>query len=118
MNKRQIVTLMHRLHYRDVDTSDGYEHLMVDGKLELSKFERFVYRYINEPNMVFYANSQLAGVGDIQDAFEFTRTNMAENRIRIASNDFQAKIIIEPIGVGIGHLTSQSTQTPTSGAGV
>lgn len=118
MNTRQIVTLMHKLHYGDVDTSDGYEHLMVDGKLELSKFERFVNRYINEPSMLFYANSQLAGVGDIQDAFEFAIANMAENRIRIASNDFQAKIIIEPIGVGIGHLTSKSTQTPTSGAGV
>lgn len=118
MNKRQIVTLMHKLHYGDLDASDGYEHLMVNGKLDLSKFERFVCGYINEPNMVFYANSQLAGFGDIQDAFEFTRTNMADNRIRIASNDFQAKIIIEPVGVGIGHLTSQSAQTPTSGAGV
>src|SRR5690606_34383812 len=98
--------------------SDRYEHLMVDGKLELSKFERFVSRYINEPNIVFYANSQLAGIGDIQDAFEFTKANMTENRIRLASNDFQAKIIIEPIGVGIGHLTSQSTQTTKSGAGV
>ncbi|MEL4342617.1 hypothetical protein AAEH92_18000 [Shewanella xiamenensis] len=118
MNTRQIVTLMHKLHYGDVDTSDGYEHLMVDGKFEFSKFERFVCRYIKDPNMVFYANSQLAGFGDIQNAFEFTRTNMADNRIRIASIDFRAKIIIEPLGVGIGHLTSQSTQTPTSGAGV
>ena len=117
MNTRQIVTLIHKLHYVDVDTSDGYEHLMVDGKLELDKFEWLVCRYINEPNMVFYANSQLSGFGDIQDAFEFTRTNMADNRIRIASNDFQVKIIIEPIRVGIGHLTA-STQTPTSGAGV
>jgi hypothetical protein len=36
---------------------------------------------------------------------------MTENRIRIASEDFSAKIIIEPTGVAVGHLTSQSTQT-------
>jgi hypothetical protein len=106
MNTRQIVTLMHKLHSGGVNTSDGYEHLMVDGRLELKKFKSFVCRYIKEEKMVFYANSQLVGFGDIQDAFEFTVRNMADNRIRIASTDFQGKIIIEPTGVGIGQLTS------------
>lgn len=117
MNKRQIVTLMHKLHYENIDTTDGYEHLVVDGRLEWPKFESFVRRYVQGIDMVFYATSQVAGIGDIHKAFEFTQTYMTNNRIRIASEDFLARIIIEPIGVGIGHLTFQ-TPTQKSGAGV
>jgi molybdopterin-biosynthesis enzyme MoeA-like protein len=84
---------------------------MVDGLLDQTKFQNFVRRYMAQDNLVLYANSQTAIYGNIEQAFGFTRENMTENRIRIASEDFSAKIIIEPTGVAVGHLTSQSTQT-------
>jgi len=106
MGKREIITLMHKLHYGDINTSDGYVHLMVNGSLDREKFEQFVRRYITEDNLLLYADSQNVMWGGIQEAFAFTQEHMLSNRIRVASMDFLAKLIIEPTGVGAGHLAS------------
>lgn len=104
MERRKIITIMHKLHYGDVNTVDGYVHLMVNGSLDFEKFERFIRQYITEENMLLYADSQNVMQGNIQEAYTFTQTHMRSNRVRVASIDFLAKLIIEPIGVGVGHL--------------
>ncbi len=84
MGKREIITLMHKLHYGDINTSDGYVHLMVNGSLDREKFEQFVRRYITEDNLLLYADSQNVMWGGIQEAFAFTQEHMLSNRIRVA----------------------------------
>lgn len=107
MKERQIVTLMHKLFYGDIDTSDGYVHLFTDGTLDREKFEHFIRGYIQDRNLLIYVNSQRVFSCSLIDAYEIVKANLSDNRVRIANEAFSARIIIEPTGVAVGHLTNK-----------
>ena len=108
MIERQIITLMHKLFYGDIDTSDGYVHLIKDNVLDRGMFERFVSGYIYDDILLIYVDSQNVFSCTLVEAFDIVKSNYSNGRIRIANKSFNAKIMIEPIGVGVGHLTNKS----------
>jgi len=112
MNNRQIITLMHKLFRDDIDKSDGYVHLFTNDELDVSKYNAFVSSYIQDENILVYVNSQNVHYCSIKESFELVRKNMSNSRIRLANESFSAKILIESMGVGVGHLTRRSTRTP------
>jgi hypothetical protein len=105
MNNREIITLMHKLFSGDIDTSDGYVHLFTNDELDISKYEAFVSSYIHDETVLVFINSQNVHHCTIHESFELVRDNMANNRIRLANENFSAKILIESTGVGVGNLT-------------
>jgi hypothetical protein len=111
MNNREIITLMHKLFSGDIDTSDGYVHLFTNDELDISKYEAFVSSYIHGEAVLVFINSQNVHQCTIHESFELVRDNMANNRIRLANENFSAKILIESIGVGVGNLTSAINRT-------
>jgi len=107
MEERQIITLMHKLFYGDIDTSDGYVHLIKENALDREVFERFVGGYIHDELLLIYVNSQNVFSCSLVEAFDIVKSNYSSSRIRIANESFNARIIIEPTGVGVGHLTNK-----------
>ena len=107
MEERQIITLMHKLFYGDIDTSDGYVHLIKEGTLDREVFGRFVGGYIHEDDLLIYVDSQNVFSCALIEAYDIVKSYFSSSRIRIANESFTARIIIEPTGVGVGHLTSK-----------
>lgn len=109
MKKRQIITLMHKLFYSDINTTNGYVHLLKNDSLNRELFEIFVTNYIHDENLLIYVNSQSAFSCTLNESYEIVKSNYSKNRIKIANKSFTAKIIIEPTGVGVGHVTASTT---------
>lgn len=107
MEERQIITLMHKLFYGDIDTNDGYVHLIKEDTLDRDVFKRFVGGYIHGEVLLIYVNSQIVFSCALNEAYDIVKPHFSNSRIRIANESFTARIIIEPTGVGVGHLTSK-----------
>ena len=76
MNKREIITLMHRLFYGDIDISDGYQHLYVNDELDESKYSEFIQSYIRGNTILIYVNSQEAIESNIKDSYLYVKQHM------------------------------------------
>ena len=102
MDKREIQTLMRRLFYGDIDQSDGWQHLIRDGELSQELFEVLLNHYVSSESVLVYQNSQQAVHCLKAEAFVHVAEFLKSGPVRIADPRFQSKILINPIGVGVG----------------
>jgi len=109
MNKREIVTLMHKLFPGDIDKSNGYEHIYKDDELDETMLNNFLAKYINTDNVFIYVNSQNAFECKTPNIYKCIQPHVKNERIRIATPDFNVKIITELTGVAAGSITNRST---------
>ena len=103
MNNREIQTLMNRLFYGDIDQSDGWCHLMKDESLDKALFEEFVAKYVEADTVLVYLNSQNSVQCEIAEAYQVTKEYLKLGRVKMADPKFKARLIIDPIGVGVGQ---------------
>lgn len=102
MDKREIQTLMRRLFYGDIDQSDGWQHLMRDGKLSQELFEMLLNRYISSESVLIYLDAQRAVHCPRAEAFKHAADFLEYGPVRITDPKIQSRILINPIGVGAG----------------
>lgn len=103
MDKRVIQTLMHRLFYGDIDQSDGWRHLVKDGHFNRELFESFLDSYIPGESVLIYQSSHRAVHCQKPEAFEHVVTFLPTGPVHIADPRFRARLLINPIGVGVGR---------------
>lgn len=107
MDKREIQTLMYKLFYGDIDQTDGWRHLMKDGSLDKSLFNTLLNDYIyDSPTVLVYLNAQHCTECLKEEAFDHLAEFLKSGTVRIADPRFHARLMINPIGVGIGHASS------------
>lgn len=102
MDKREIQTLMHRLFYDDIDQSDGWCHLMKNDQLNRELFESLLDRYFLGKFILVYQNSQQAICCQKAEGFEYVVEFLRSGPVRVADPRFQSRVLINPIGVGVG----------------
>ena len=103
MNKREIQTLMNRLFYGDIDQSDGWHHLLSDGHLDKDLFEEFLFSYIETDTVLVYLNGQNAVQCKASEAHQIVKDLLVHGRVKMADPKFKGRVIIDPIGVGVGQ---------------
>ena len=103
MESREIQTLMHRLFYGDINQSDGWRNLFKNGSLDQDLFEHFLASYITEDSVLIYLDSQHSIHCQKQDAFSHVSEFLKSGAVRMSDPRFKAKILINPIGVGVGE---------------
>ena len=102
MDARQITTLMHRLFYGDIPHVDGWVHLVVDGKLNRDKVNQLINRYIAGDEVILFVDTQNCAFSSKENAFQHVEKLIEHGTVRIADPIFHARILINPIGVGVG----------------
>ena len=96
---------MHKLFAYDIDKSDGYKHLFTKDELDKSKLNELLQEYISSDTVLVYVNSQNVFECDKNELYKNIKPFIKNDRIRIASPDFNEKILTETTGVAIGSLT-------------
>ncbi|MNG17244.1 hypothetical protein D3C85_972130 [compost metagenome] len=102
MDARQITTLMHKLFYGDISQEDGWVHLVVDGRLNCDKVNQLINRYITGDEVLLFVDPQHCAFSSKENAFSHVEQLIEHGTVRIADPRFNARILISPIGVGVG----------------
>ncbi len=102
MNARQITTLMHKLFYGDISQADGWVHLFENGELNQARVDSLISRYIEGDELLLFVNAQHCAHTNRFSAFPYVRDFLNYGVVRIADLKFRARILIHPIGVGVG----------------
>ena len=106
MTPREIQSQMRRLCYFGVSAADGYRHLMRGDSLDRDLVSQLIGEYITTQNVIVYASSKDCSYVQKPAAFELIqdyRLNDAHARVQVVAADFLGRIVIEPIGVGVGE---------------
>jgi len=102
MNKREIITLMHKLFRGDIDTSNEYVHLFKNNELNETLFENFIETHITSDSVLIYLDSNNAVECKSNESYTHVNEYLKSGRVRIADPKFKNRVLIEPTGVGIG----------------
>jgi hypothetical protein len=103
MNRREIITLMHRLFYGDLPNGDAYVLLGTDSsKLERVKVDALLDRYIDGPDVLLFVNENNCLAVRKGEAFKHIERMIQLGRVKVADPRFHGRVIIEPSGVGAG----------------
>lgn len=106
MTPREIHSLMRRLCYVGVSAVDGYRHLMRSDELDRNLVNQLIDDYITTEEVIVYASAKdcanvrrPAAFGLIQEY----RLNDTCAKVQVVAADFSSRIVVEPIGVGVGE---------------
>jgi hypothetical protein len=106
MTPREIQSLMRRLCYFAVSAADGYRHLIKSDVLDRDLVNKLVDDYVATNDVIVYAGAKdcacvpkAAAFGLIQEY----RSNDARARVQVVATDFSGRIVIDPLGVGVGE---------------
>jgi hypothetical protein len=102
MSPRQIQSLMQRFFYGDIASNDGYCHLIRSGVLAKDAVDQLIAEYISGEHVLIYLSAQECAYCTKAEAFSYIERIYSLGRLRLASPDFQGRVLIEPIGVGAG----------------
>ena len=106
MTPREIQSVMRKLCYFDVSAAEGYRHLMKGDRLDRNLVRQLIDEYITTQDILIYASSKNCSHAQKHAAFELIqdyRLNDANARVQVVAADFSGRILIEPIGAGIGE---------------
>ncbi|QOY93086.1 hypothetical protein IM543_16085 [Massilia sp. UMI-21] len=106
MTPREIHSLMRKLCYFGVSDADGYRHLMRSDELDRDLVIQLIDEYITTQDVIVYANAKDCSYVGKPAAFELIqkyRLNDARAPVEVVAADFSSRIVIEPIGVGVGE---------------
>jgi hypothetical protein len=106
MTPREIQSLMRKLCYFGVSAAEGYRHLMRGDGLDRDLVSQLIDEYITTQDVIVYASSKDCSHVQKPAAFELIqdyRLNDAHARVQVVAADFSGRIVIEPIGVGVGE---------------
>lgn len=108
MEKRGIVTLMHRLWPGpSLPTSDEWRHLFVDDKLDRTRFDALLDEYIDDEEVLIYRDSQTAMSCKRIDAFAKVAELLPRGPVKLADVRFNGRVFVHSMGVGAGHRVGQ-----------
>ncbi|MES2070028.1 MAG: hypothetical protein V4488_06745 [Pseudomonadota bacterium] len=106
MTPREIQTLMRKIFYFRVSMADGYRHLMKNDVLDVVLVNKLIGDYIATQDVIVYASAQNCAYVPSGAAYELIcvyRDNDAHADVQVVASDFSGRILIEPIGVGVGE---------------
>ena len=102
MNKREIITLMHKLFRGDIYSPDGYIHLFKNDCLDEKLLSNFLSKYNINDTILIYLDSNNVVECKANNSYKIIKEFVKSGRVRIADPDFKNRALIEPTGVGIG----------------
>ena len=119
MTPREIHTAMKRLFYGDLLDADPWCHIFDDaGQLDERKCIAFLNRYFDSTEVILYGGSATSAVQCLlTDAPGQIARMLQEGRgVRVCTLDFQARAIVNPIGVAKGRVRSKApgVQVPSN----
>ncbi len=103
MTNREITTLMHKLFLGDLGPAD-YVHLMVDDQLDQARVGTLLDRYVPGDELLIFVDQNHCAFASRESAFQYILKFMQSGRVKIADPKFRGRVIIEPLGVGAGHV--------------
>lgn len=104
---------MRRFFYGDIPMSDGYRNVERDGSLAQDLVDKLISDYILGDQVLVYLTSEECASCLKSTAFAYIKKLYPRGRLRLASLDFQGRVLIEPIGVGLGFNNAlQRTASP------
>lgn len=106
MTPREIHSLMRRLCYFGVSAAEGSRHLMRNDGLDRDLVGQLIDEYITTQDVIVYASAKDCSYVQKPAAFGLIqeyRLNDAHARVEVVAADFSSRIVIEPIGVGVGE---------------
>jgi hypothetical protein len=119
MTPREIQAAMKRLFYGDLLDADPWCHIFDDaGQLDERKCLAFLNRYFDSTEVILYGGTVTSAVHCVlaEAPGQIARMLQEGKGVRVCTVDFQARAIVNPIGVAKGRSRSESpsVQVPPS----
>ena len=102
MTPQEIASAMKRCFGYETGGSNPWRHLMKDGELDLSACDRLLDEYIQDSEVVVFADRQHALQCERSEASKYIAEFMRIGDVRVANVSFTSKVKIASIGVGQG----------------
>lgn len=106
MTPREIHSLMRRLWYFGISAAEGYRHLMRGDDLDCDLVGQLIDDYIATEDVIVYASATACSCVEKRAAFGLIREYRLDDpraRVQVVAANFASRIVIEPIGVGVGE---------------
>ncbi len=76
---------------------------MEGGRLDKGLFEGLLAKYIEADTVLVYLNSQNAVHCKVSQAYQIVADFLPQGQVKMADPRFNGRVIIDPIGVGVGQ---------------
>ena len=106
MTSREIQTLMRKLFYFRVSAADGYRHLIKENVLNVGLVDSLIREYVDTKDVIVYASVHQCALVSRSEAYELIceyRRNDASATVQVVASDFSGRVMVEPIGTGVGE---------------
>ncbi|AYM76402.1 hypothetical protein D9M09_11850 [Janthinobacterium agaricidamnosum] len=106
MTPREIQTLMRKFCYFRVSAADGYHHLIKENVLDVNLVDSLIREYVGTKDVIVYASSHQCALVSCTEAYELIceyRRNDASATVQVVASDFSGRVMVEPIGTGVGE---------------
>lgn len=97
---------MRKLFYFRISTVDGYRHLTQDNVLDVNLVDSLIQEYVGTDEVIVYSSARQCSFVSRPEAFEIIceyQRNDASAAVQVVASDFSGRILVEPIGTGVGE---------------
>lgn len=109
MDKREIITLMHKLFYGRLGPSAKWTGVFTDNeKLDRLKFDTLVQSFFGDSTILIYESSLNVNECHSSQGFEYVSNYIKSGVVKIANPMFTKVIEVDPLGVAGTYCTNEN----------